>query len=122
MKAVCGSMLLLLVLVSCASTEIFEKADGNYSLIAHSFSESYAFSAAKEDGQKHCQALGKKFALVDQKTRYQGLDKNVKAGLGIVNSVIQLHTNNSNNSNNSNTYGDGSSGDDYRVEITFTCK
>jgi protein involved in ribonucleotide reduction len=103
-----------LLVISCATTRIMPHADGSYIMVANSASEGYAYDAAIKDAEKFCEKKGKKFAVLSQDSRYQGMDKNAKAIIGVIGAV---------NPNNQNNYSNStSSQDDYKVEIKFQCK
>lgn len=103
------------LLTACASTRIFPKEDGTFTLIATSHSDSAAHDAALADGQKHCAQLGKQFAVIKIGSQYQGVDKDTQMVVGAVKDVISGNQYPHNTSN-------GSRPDDYKVQLDFRCK
>lgn len=121
MKIFFNSLFLVISLsfiLSCATTRIMPHADGSYIMIANSSSEGHAYDAAIKDAEKHCAKQGKKFVVLNQDSRYQGMDKNAKAIIGVIGTVAN---NNQNKYGQPNSY-DQSTQDDYKVEIKFKCQ
>lgn len=105
-------ILAALTLAACSHTKIVAMEDGSYLALSHSASEHRAYDSALDDAKDECHSKGRKFALISQKSQYQGMDRTAK---GVLNAVaFATHKYDA-------TYGTSSS-DDYRVELHFRCQ
>ncbi|MCB0406310.1 MAG: hypothetical protein KDD51_16130 [Bdellovibrionales bacterium] len=107
---------LFLAWIGCANTQIIAKADGSYMVHSTSSSESYALKGAVKDAEAHCATLGKRFAMIDQRTQYQGMDKTAKGVIGAVGALTRSDTDYYSHRNSMD------SAEDYKVELDFVCK
>ncbi|MEZ4751415.1 MAG: hypothetical protein R3B54_12590 [Bdellovibrionota bacterium] len=107
---------LFLVWIGCANTQIIAKADGSYLAHSTSSSESYAMKGAVNDAEAHCAKLGKRFAMIDQRTHYQGMDKTAKGVIGAVGVLTRPDSDYHMHQNSMDT------AEDYKVELNFVCK
>jgi hypothetical protein len=101
-----------LFFMGCSHTTIFEKDDGSFSLVTNAATESHAVSAANDEAREHCEKLSKRMVVVNQSSSYHGADKTAKAVIGVVSMI----------GNKNGAYHDGSTTDDYKVDMNFKCK
>jgi len=108
-----GILSALGVVSGCATakTRILPRQDGAQVIIAQSYSEADAYDAALRDATEHCKKSGQRFVIVEERTQYQGIDKNAKAGMRLVGSLLGQPA----------TVGTMSSVDDNKVTVTFRC-
>ncbi len=107
-----------MLITGCASTSILERADGTHLMVATSFHEGSALSAANEEATTFCAKQGMRFVLVSHKSEYQGADKDMKSIMGMVSSIHQSYHR---PRHYAPAYYDGSHPDDHRVELIFKC-
>jgi len=97
-------------LVSCNSLEIYHRPDGTHYVVAHSRSEGGAYNASLEDATEYCEQQGANMITLKQKSKYQGMDKNMQGALDTAGVIFGRHT-----------YWAAHRGDDYRVHLDFKC-
>ncbi|MCB0403435.1 MAG: hypothetical protein KDD51_01520 [Bdellovibrionales bacterium] len=108
--------MVFLLWFGCANTQIIARADGSYMVHSTSSSESYALKGAVNDAEAHCAKQGKRFAMINQRTQYQGMDKTAKGVIGAVGALTRKDSDYYSQRNSMDT------AEDYKVELDFVCK
>lgn len=111
-KAICivSVVVTASVLAGCASTTIFPEGKNQYSLVTTSSSEGSAEADAKKKAAKYCQKQAKNLVVLSHSTKYQGVNKQNAAMIGVASAFLT---------------GGGNparSNDDYQVTMKFTCR
>jgi len=124
-KGLSGILLLMLAGCATANTRIFPKEDGSNVIVSSSVTESHALDGALDDAKNYCDKRNQKFIMIDQKSEYQGMNKDVKAGVGIAGAVLDGlssagHVNGYPTS--AGAYSATHSMDDNKVTMTFKCQ
>lgn len=108
-------VLVALVMVGCAHTNILPYANGDFLMVATSAHESVAYDEAIKQSQEYCSSQNRRFALVQHQTQYQGMDKTARGVIGALDFLT---------AGPRRPYGYGmstASSNDYKVEMTFRC-
>ena len=120
MKKIITNTLILsgvLVLTSCAPSTIIYPTEGNtYTAIATGNSDKYALQETIKDATETCKKQNKSFVVVSQKTRYQGMDPNLKKMANMASDAAFF------NSGAFVPTTSLSSNDDYKVIMVFRCQ
>ena len=83
-------VLVALVMVGCAHTNILPYANGDFLMVATSANESVAYDEAIKQSQEYCSSQNRRFALVQHQTQYQGMDKTARGVIGALAQVLGL--------------------------------
>lgn len=91
-----------------ARTQIIPR-ESDFLVLGHSSSESCAFSECREAAEEYCSARGRRFVMLKQSSKYQGMDRNAAGLLGAAGAFMDkpVHT---------------STSDDYKVSMVFRCR
>ena len=120
-KIIANSLIVsgLLVLTGCATvanTTIFPTEGGIYQAISTSSSGNDALKDNIKKASDTCQQQGKSFVVISQKSRYHGVDQNLKRMANMASDVAFF------NSGAFLPTSSLSSSDDYKVTTFFKCK
>jgi len=64
-------------------------ANGQLEIQSSSYREDWALQLAVDRGTATCEKSGKTFAVIDRRSRYQGINQEMKAALNVANSLTQ---------------------------------
>lgn len=105
---------------STVKTRVFPKSDGSFQMVATSYnSESDALDGALEKGNEYCQQRGKAFVMTDQKSEYNGMDKNMKGVIGVADTLLSSAA--GPGRHHHSLYGATHNQDDHKVTMNFKC-
>lgn len=92
---------------------VLPKGDYSYEVIGQSATEQKAYMNAESEGRHVCKELDKEMIVIDQKSVFQGADKNTKDEVKGANVALAFITGRS---------GKERDADDYKVTLNVACK
>lgn len=92
---------------------VLPKGGNSYEVIGQSATEQQAYMNAEAEGKYTCKKLDKEMIVVDQRSVYQGADKNSKGDVRGSNVALAFVTGRS---------GKERDADDYKVTLTIDCR
>lgn len=92
---------------------VLPKGDNSYEVIGQSATEQRAYMNAENEGRHVCKQLDKEMIVIDQKSVFQGADKNTKDEVKGANVALAFITGRS---------GKERDADDYKVTLNVACK
>ncbi len=110
------SVLVLPSLVGCGhyqTATVLPRGAGQYDLIGQSSNEEQAYRNAEAEGRYVCEEQQGQMVVKEQKSEYQGADKNAKGDVEAENVALAFITGRSGKERNA---------DDYKVTLSIVCE
>ncbi len=117
-----------IALTGCAdlfygNTTILSKGKNKYQAVNNGRDSGSTLSAAKYKAQAICQAKNMHAVYTNTTTKYQGIDRNVKASIDIAEEIFRHKHHRRHPNDNIDVYStDTGSDDDYIVTLDFKCE